>query len=88
MYAPGLAFVPAVQLCQAKVAMASQAGVRQQTQVAEAVLQQRRLPDKGQTAICAFEEVPALLPPVTRERLHGGEIALTRFTLKTRSVHV
>lgn len=88
VYALGLALVPAVQLRQAKVAVASQAGVRQQTQVAEAVLQQRRLLSKGRTAICAFEEVAALLPPVTRQRPHGGKIALTRFTFKTRSVHV
>lgn len=85
---PGLAFVVAVELRQAKVAATSQAGVRQQTEVAEAVLQQGGLLREGQTAICAFEEAPALPPLMARERLWGGEIAPTLFTFNAWRVHV
>lgn len=88
MDAPGLAFVAAVQLCQAKVATTSQAGVRQQTEVAEAVLQQGRLLHEGQTAICAFEEAAALPPLMARERLRGGKTASTGFTFNTGRVHM
>lgn len=85
--APGLAFVAAVQMCQAEVAVASQTGVRQQTEVAEAVLQEGSLLRKGQTAICAFEEAAALLL-MAQEDLHGGKTASTRLTFNTRRVRM
>lgn len=86
--APGLAFVAAVELRQAKVATAAQTGVRQQTQVAEAVLQEGSLLREGGTAICAFEEVAALSLLVPRERLRGAETASASFAFKRRREHV
>lgn len=86
--APGLAFVAAVQLRQAEVAVASQAGVRQQTQVAEAVLQEGGLLRKGQTAIRALEEAAALLLLMAQEGLRGGEAASAHLTFGTRRVRV
>lgn len=88
VYAPGLAFVAAVQLCQAEVAVASQAGVRQQPQVAEAVLQQGSLLSEAQTAVCAFEEAAALLLLMAQEGLRGGKSASTRLAFNTRGVGV
>lgn len=88
VYALGLAFVAAVQLCQAEVAVAAQTGVRQQTEVAEAVLQEGSLLSKGQTAICAFEEAAALLLLMALEGLRGGKIASTRLTFNARRERV
>lgn len=88
VYAPGLAFVAAVQLCQAEVAVASQTGVRQQTEVAEAVLQEGSLLSKGQTAVCAFEEAAALLLLMAQEGLRGGKTASTHLTFNTGRVRM
>lgn len=88
VYAPGLAFVAAVELRQAKVATAAQAGVRQQTQVAEAVLQEGSLLRKRQAAVCAFEEAAALPALMPRERLRGAVIASASFAFEARRVHV
>lgn len=82
--APGLTFVAAVQLGQAEVVVASQTGVRQQPQVAEAVLQEGGLLGKGQTAVRAFEEAAAFPPLMAHEGLRGGKTASTRFTFNTR----
>lgn len=88
VYAPGLAFVAAVELRQAKVAPTAQAGVRQQTQVAEAVLQEGSLLRKGQAAVRAFEEAAAFPTLMPRERLRGAVIASASFTFEARRVHM
>lgn len=59
--------VLAVQLRQAKVAATSYAGVRQQTEMGEAVFQESGLFSKGLCAVCAFKVVIARSLLVARE---------------------
>lgn len=71
----GLAVVLAVQLCQAEVTAASYAGVRQQAQVGEAVLQEGVLLHERLRAVGALQYPMALSLAVTREGLQRGETA-------------
>lgn len=73
----GFTLVLAVQLCQAEVAAASYAGVRQQTKMGEAVFQESILFSKGLCAVCAFKIALADLLLVASEQFCRGELAAT-----------
>lgn len=70
-----LALVFAVQLGQPVVAAAADAGVRQQAQVREAVLQERILLGEGLGAVRALKAAGARALLVAGQRLWGAEIA-------------
>lgn len=72
-------FVLPVKLCQAEVAVAPNAGVRQQPQMREAVLQKSVLLGKGQGAVSALKAAVTPLLLVAREGFQRGETAATRF---------
>lgn len=76
----GFTLVFAVQLCQAEVATASYTGVRQQTEMGEAVFQESILLSKGLCAVCAFKVAIAHPLAVAREGSRRRETAATCFT--------
>lgn len=84
----GFTPVLAVQLCQAEVAAASHAGVRQQAEMGEAVLQESNLLGKGQCAVCAFEMAVAPPPPMACKGFQGRKIAATFFTCNIQHIFV
>lgn len=84
----GFTLVLAVQLCQAEVAVASHTGVRQQTEMGEAVFQESVLLSKGLCAVCAFKIAMARPLPVAREGFCSGEIAATHLTFDIQHTFV
>lgn len=78
----GFTLVLAVQLGQAEVAAASYTGVWQQTQMGEAVFEERVLLGEAPGTVCATVPVMANLFLVTREGFLAGENAATRLTYK------
>lgn len=73
----GFTFMLAVQLSQAEVAAASNAGVRQQTKMGEAMFEESVLLGESLRAVCAFKIAMATFLPVAREGFRRGKIAAT-----------
>lgn len=83
----GFAPVVAVEPGQAEVTAATDAGVRQQAQVGEAVFQERVLLSKGVRAVRTSEDAVAPLHLVARQQLLSGKAAGAHLASKIDATH-